>query len=168
MTCNVKFIQKVLFEDSIKTQKNLDRLLKSKFIKFCTCLAEAYEIVLNYKLKSKNEDDRQREAICINLVFKGLNYLIAGYQNLRLGYLDIANGIGRSAIESFTSALLFSKKELVYYRRYLEDKYSTTKSLDKLIKYHKMFNISKSPLIQLKKFKHFLNKNVHPTRLVHC
>jgi len=157
-------LKTIILKDTVSAAQKVDRILEIKYAIFCESLDSVYNILDKHKVISKGKDNQYHEAVCMSLLYKTLNYLICGYQNLRLTYRDITNGIIRCAIEASTSAVLFSKKR-DFYELYLNDKFNPTKSLNKLIKNYKEFGFDKKRLGKLKGYKEHLNKYIHPTKV---
>ena len=68
-------------------------------------------------------------------------------------------------LESIAMAFLASKRNLGYLHRYSNNKFSTNKAVDLVIKKHKILNLNHDALIILKKSRDFYNKFSHPTMM---
>lgn len=100
-----------------------------------------------------------------SLIYGALNLHAISMHLLISGFLIAAGNTQRQVLECIAMALLGSKPNLGYLKRYGEGKYSTNKSIDVVIKKHKLLNLNHDALKALKTGRDFYHHFSHPTMM---
>lgn len=100
-----------------------------------------------------------------SLIYGALNLHAIAMHLLITGFLIAAGNTQRQVLESIAMAFLASKRNLGYLNRYANNKFSTNKAVDLVIKKYKILNLNHDALKTLKKSRNFYNKFSHPTMM---
>ena len=127
---------------------------------FVAVMASTY---LHWKKFDKTLGGSEERAHISALLYGTINSHVVSMSLLIGGYLIPSGNIQRQALESAAMALLCSKPELGFLKRYMEEKYSTNKAVRDVVKHHEALHLNKSALKTLVKNRSFYDKFSHPT-----
>jgi hypothetical protein len=99
------------------------------------------------------------------LIYGAINFHAIAMHLLISGFLIASGNTQRQVLECIAMALLASKRNLGYLHRYANDKFSTNKAIDLVIKKHKILNLNDTALKTIKTSRNFYNKFSHPTMM---
>jgi hypothetical protein len=145
-----------------------DELVREQFIKyfgreialFEKVMADAYEHWRNFDAKfSKTEDS----AIVTALLLKVVSGHLISFRLLITGYWVAAGNTQRQVFEGCAMAIIASKHEWPYLKKYLENRFSTNKAIDVLIKRREELNIRKEAVLLLENAISKYDGLSHPT-----
>ncbi len=133
---------------------------QSELEEFVAVMASTY---LQWKKFDKTVRGSEKRAHISALLYGTINAHVVSMKLLISGYLISSGNTQRQVLESAAMALLCSKPELGFLKRYMDEKYSTNKSVRDVVKHHKTLCLKREALKTLEKNKAFYDKFSHPT-----
>lgn len=127
---------------------------------FINVMTVAYDAWKSFDSKISGDEEL---AHISSLVYGAINLHAISMHLLISGFLIAAGNTQRQVLESIAMAFLGSKRNLGYLHRYANNKFSTNKAVDLVIKKHKILNLNHDALIILRRSRNFYNKLSHPT-----
>lgn len=100
-----------------------------------------------------------------SLIYGAINLHAVSMHLLISGFFIAAGNTQRQVLECLAMALLGSKRHLGYLKQYAEDKFSTNKAIDIVIKKHKLLGLNHGALKVLKADRDFYHQFSHPTMM---
>lgn len=118
------------------------------------------ELAQDARLAKWSGSGLKQKAFVLAAFRKVLNDLLGAIENLRAGYLDLSQGVLRSALEGFATAILIDKDKQVF-TAYHQGRFSVNTAVDKFA--HRKNLVSKSDGEQFLRVYKRLHKMTHPT-----
>ena len=139
-----------------------DRVLAAELDAFYKVLDAALdaEITEDAKLSDWPDNNLKQKAFVLAAFRKVINDLLGCVEILRAGYCDLCQGVLRSALEGFATAILIDKDK-ERFKAYREGRFSVTKSVEIFTKRRDMVT-SEAGKQFLRVYKR-LHKMAHPT-----
>lgn len=99
------------------------------------------------------------------LLYGALNAHVVAMKLLICGLLVPAGNSQRYVLESLATALLVSKPDLGFLKRYIDNEHSTNKSIGYVKKHARALNLDREALNMLEDWSNLYNQHSHPTIL---
>jgi len=126
-------------------------------------IAEMAANYLHWKKFDKTVGGNEERAHVSTLLYGTIIAHVMSMKLLISGYFIPAGNTQRQALESAAMALLCSKPNLGFLKRYMDDKYSSNKAVRDVMKHHKALHLNRDSLKTLEKSRSFYDKFSHPT-----
>ncbi len=133
---------------------------QSELEEFVAVMASTY---LHWRKFDKTVGGSEERAHISALLYGTMNAHVVSMKLLISGYSIGSGNTQRQALESAAMALLCSKPELGFLKRYMDEKYSTNKAVRDVVKHHKILRLNRDALTTLEKNRAFYDKFSHPT-----
>jgi len=156
----VGIVSDELLGDTNQVRSKFLKHFQSELEQFIAAMAASY---LHWKKFDKTVDGNEERAHISALLYGAINAHVISMKLFISGYFTPAGNTERQALESAAMALLCSKPELGFLRRYMDDKYSSNKAVRDVVKHHKALRLKREALKTLEKNRAFYDKFSHPT-----
>jgi hypothetical protein len=156
----VGIVSEELLGDTNQVRSQFVDRFQTELEEFIAVMAASY---LHWKKFDSTVGDNTERAHISALLYGAINAHVISMKFLITGYLIPAGNTQRQAFESAAMALLCSKPELGFLKRYIDEKYSTNKAVRDIIKHHKILRLNQVALKTLKKSRSFYDNFSHPT-----
>ena len=156
----VRIVSEELLGDTDQAREQYLSHFRPELEEFVAAMASIY---LHWKEFDKTVGGSEERAHISALLYGTMNSHVVSMKLLISGYLIPSGNTQRQALESAAMALLCSKPELGFLKRYMEEKYSTNKAVRDVVKHHEALHLNKSALKTLVKKRSFYDKFSHPT-----
>lgn len=153
-------IRNVVLDFPIDVAGDFKRRFANELEEFIAVMATAYDKWTEFDSGIGGDTDR---AHISSLIYGAINLHAMSMHLLISGFLIAAGNTQRQVLECIAMALLASKRNLGYLKRYIEGKFSTNKAIDVVLKKHKVLNLNQAALQALRVGRNFYNQFSHPT-----
>ncbi len=109
--------------------------------------------------------EHEQKATVSALLFYVINAQINSLRLLLTGYLVASGNLMRHAIEALPVAILCSNGNHTYFQKFIHNKFSVNKALDRLSKNSTKFGVHRTAVEKFKRGRKFYDQYSHPTRL---
>jgi len=123
------------------------------------------EVFSEWRVFDDDASDSESLAHISSLIYGAINLKAISMHLLISGLIVPAGNIQRQVLESIAMAFLASKINLGYLHKYTNNRFSTHKAVDLVIKKHKILNLDRDALKMLKRARDFYNQYSHPTTM---
>lgn len=114
------------------------------------------------KFNSKNTEDDTRNKIS-NLIYCSINSHVVAMELLLTGHMIPSGNTMRQVLEAIAMGLLSSKSELDFLERFSQNRYSTSKSIQHVLRNSEILNINKEAVKTLQESETFYHQFSHIT-----
>ncbi len=155
--------RQVLHKHTAKIRSEFDRKLSAGIAKACEALDRAMssEKKADAVFPGIPKNEQERQAYCLAMTRKAINDIFASLDIFRSGYFDLAQGILRSAMEGWATAVLFNVDRNIFEEFRLR-KYSVNASVGKIPKRNDL-GLTPDEGKRFKDIYESLHQLVHPT-----
>jgi 3-methyladenine DNA glycosylase AlkD len=130
---------------------------------FAASTAKALEKWAAFNNTIAVEDEKR--GIVSAVTITAINWHVSSFKLFMSGHTVAAGGLFRQVLESVALALLCSAKGLTVLDRFINDRYSTQKAVDNLIKHQKKVNVKPDVVRALAQAQNVYHKFAHVTKL---
>lgn len=125
-----RFARKVVEEQSTSVRADFDRALATELGEVYDAIdaAIAAEMAEDARLFDWLAADQKQKALALAAFRKVINDVLGSVENLRTGYFDLCQGVLRSALEGFATAILVDSDKTTF-EAYLDGRFSVNKAL---------------------------------------
>ncbi len=120
---------------------------------------------LNWKSLDDNLQGDRQKALVSALVYNAITLHIMSMKLFLSGYIVAAGNLQRQVIETIALGLLCSSNSLDVLDRYMDQKYSSNKAFNEVLRHSDKLNLKKEAFKVLKRNYEFYHKYSHPTLL---
>jgi hypothetical protein len=158
--------KEAIFREIAQDDPDVRSSFMARFSSEVTAFSEltAESVVLWRALIDKGTKDQERAYIS-GLVHAAITLQTLSMKLLLSGQMVAAGNAFRQVLESACTALLCSSKQLNVLQRFVQDQYSTSKSVAEVLRHWQKLGLIKDALPQLKASEDFYHKYSHVTRL---
>ena len=162
MTESTDLINKAVLEDDLEIQSDFMKHFQEEVIGFVRSISQIYE---KWQEFDSQVNDHEQRATVSALLFYIVSALINSLRLLVRGYSVASGNLMRHAIEALAMAILCSKANHTYFQKFLHNRFSVHKALDRLASNRTKFGVSKAGVERLIKGRKFYDQYSHPTGL---
>ncbi len=146
---NRRIFEREILEDDIEIRKEFLHHCEHEISNFIDAITVAYEKWKQFDSNFSSES--KQNSSMVGFLYKAINDLTISMKLLISGHLSSSGNLIRQTIESISSAILFSNKELPYWELFNEKKFSPDKAIHCVLKNSKKLKTNKKAIIELKK-----------------
>ncbi len=147
-----------IIQDDNKVRTEFLNHFQSEIFSFIEAIAEAYNSWQRYDDKIGGN---HRRAYVAAYFFNSINNLSASMKLLISGYPIPSGNLMRQTIESICSAILCSSEQHRYFQNIEQNKFSSNKAVQFLIKHSKTLNVNRDAILSIKQIYDFYHKLSH-------
>lgn len=157
-----EIIRRILIEDRQSIREKFLEIYDNDINRFVEFMSIAYD---ECKILDSKISNSEEKAYISALVFTSINNHIVSLKLFILGYVVPSGNLQRQVFENIAMALLSSKIELGYIRRFIDGKYSTNNSIRDLKKERRNLSLDIKPLKILEDKYSFYHQYSHISKL---
>lgn len=158
----ITLVEDFLTEDAPAIRRLFLDTLSSELADFVPMMAQTFDLCEQFREFSEGDDSREK---VYWLLFNAVQGHLISMRIFVDGFLVPSCSLQRQVLESIAMALLVSKPELGIAERFSDEKYSSSKAIQDVIRKAGILNIDPSGMETIKKMAKFYDQFSHPTLL---
>lgn len=155
-------VRRVLMNDAPTIRTQFAAVIGPHLEEFIPALAAAFHASGTFDSYAKGDSDRELVA---SMIFSAVNGHLIAMRLFLDGFLVHSGNAQRQVLESIALAILCSKPEKQFLKRFLNDEYSSTKAIRDVIRNASDFGASKKSIRAIKKGRDFYDDFSHPSKM---
>jgi hypothetical protein len=156
----VTLVKRFLTEDAPVVRQSFLDALSSELVDFAPMMGQAFDLCERFREFSEGNDSRE---MVYWLLFNAVQGHLTSMRIFVDGFLVPSCSLQRQVLESIAMALLVSKPELGFAERFSNEKYSSSKAIQDVIRRADTLSIDRAGMETIKSMARFYDQFSHPT-----